>query len=275
MSITTMSTSEDPRELRDFTKSVAIVVSSCDAFFDAWGPFAFFFKKYWPDCPLPLYLITNELEITSATIQPLAVGVDRGWATNLQAALDRIPHDHILYMQEDYFLTAPAHTAQVAQDFEEAFGNGADSLCFRARTHRESAFQPLNERFGVVPSNSDGRTRCQVTLWNRRKLLSILRPAENAWDMEREGSARTRDLRILSYGRRENSPIPYLVSAIVRGLWTTKALALCRHHGVTISPRFRSEYSGNSLVRGIRRRLTRRRAAHALEAQQQRILDLD
>ncbi len=270
-----MSTSEDPRAPRDFTRSVAIVVSSCDAFFDAWRPFTFFLRKYWPDCPLPVYLITNELRVRSAIIQPLAVGPDRGWATNLQTALDRIPQDHILYLQEDYFLTAPAQTAQIARDFEEALANGADSLCFRARTHRESAFEPLNERFGVVPNNSDGRTRCQVTLWNRRKLISILHSGENAWDMEREGSARTRDLRILSYGRRENSPIPYLVSAIVRGLWTTEALTLCRDHGVTISPRFRSEYSGNSLLRGIRRRLTRRRATRALNAQKQQVLDLD
>src|ERR1700704_4271794 len=31
-------------ELKDFASSVAVVVSSCDAFFDVWRPFAFFFR---------------------------------------------------------------------------------------------------------------------------------------------------------------------------------------------------------------------------------------
>lgn len=32
-------------ELKDFAGSVAVVVSSCDAFFDAWRPFVFFFES--------------------------------------------------------------------------------------------------------------------------------------------------------------------------------------------------------------------------------------
>src|SRR3954464_3533817 len=38
-------------ELKDFASSVAIVVSSCDAFFDTWRPFVFFFRQHWGDYP--------------------------------------------------------------------------------------------------------------------------------------------------------------------------------------------------------------------------------
>lgn len=270
-----MSTTKDTPPLQAFAHSVAVVVSSCDAFFDVWRPFAFFFRKYWPDCPFPVYLITNELQIESKTIQPLAVGPDRGWATNLKTALTRISADHIFYMQEDYFLTAPVRGAQLAHDFAEALAMGADCLSFRARTHREPAFEPINDRFGVVPVDSDGRTRNQVMLWDRQKFISILRDGESGWEMERDGSERTREMRILSYGQRENSPIPYLMSAIVRGLWMREALDLCRLNGVTISPQFRAVYSTNSLVRGIRRRFIRGRAPRALEKQKGRLVDLD
>ncbi|MDQ6808179.1 MAG: hypothetical protein M3Z64_01940 [Verrucomicrobiota bacterium] len=262
-------------DLKDFVGSVTVLVSSCDAFFDVWRPFAFFFRKEWPACPFPVFLLTNELRISSKSIQPLSVGPDRGWATNLQIALEQIPTEYILYLQEDYFLTAPVRASQLAQDFADALTRGADSLCLRARTHREPDFEPLNDRFGVVPVDSDGRTRNQVTLWNRRKFASVLREGENGWDMEREGSERTRDLKILSYGRRENMPIPYLMSAIVRGLWTRDALELCRANAVAISPHFRSTYSDNSLVRGVRRSLTRRRAERALDQQKHHTLDLD
>src|SRR6185295_6926288 len=60
--------------LKDFAGSVAIVVSSCDAFFDAWRPFVFFFQKYWPDCPFETHLIVNRLRVESKIVRPIAVG---------------------------------------------------------------------------------------------------------------------------------------------------------------------------------------------------------
>ena len=263
------------KQLDDFSDSVAIVVSSCDAFFDCWRPFAFFFRKFWDDCPFPVYLIVNELGIRSSLIRPIAVGEDRGWASNMQVALEQIREPHVLYFQEDYFLNAPVLREQFAADFAYALEHRADAFCFRARSDREPGFQPINEHFGVVPRDSDGRTRCQVTLWKRDALLSVLRPGENAWDMEARGSERTREMVVLSYSSREKTPIPYLMSAIVRGLWTPDALRLCAQNQVTIAPTLRGTYSENSLLRRIRRARTRMRLARELGRVRSGVLDLD
>ncbi len=263
------------KTLDQFTGSIAIVVSSCDAFFDCWRPFAFFFRKYWPDCPFPVFLLVNELPFRSKFIQPIAVGPDRGWASNLQLALERITQSHVLYFQEDYFLNAPVRAEQLSADLAYAFEHDADAFCFRARGELEPNFQPINDRFGVVPPDSDGRTRLQVTLWKRSALLSVLRPGENAWDMEARGSERTRDLLALSYGTRENPAVPYLMSAIVRGLWTPEALRLCTEHGLAITPHFRGTYSERSLVRRIRRARTRSKLSREVAHARGRVLDLD
>ena len=263
------------KQLEDFSNSVAIVVSSCDAFFDCWRPFAFFFRKFWDDCPFPVYLIVNELHIHSSLIRPIAVGEDRGWASNMQVALEQIPAPHVLYFQEDYFLNASVQREQLAADIAYALEHQADAFCFRARSDREAGFQPINERFGIVPRDSDGRTRCQVTLWKRDALLSVLRPGENAWDMEARGSERTREMLALSYHTRENAPIPYLMSAIVRGLWTPEALRMCAQNKVAIAPHFRGTYSENSLLRKIRRARTRVRLARELVQARRGVLDLD
>src|SRR5205085_9265187 len=143
-------------------------------------------------------------------------------------------------------------------DLDYAIANDVDAFYFRARAQLESDFQPLNERFGVVPVESDGRTRCQLSLWKRESLLSILRDGETAWEMESRGSERTREMKILSYGTRENAPISYLMSAIVRGLWTREALAMCAEAGVEIAPPLRKTYSPNEWLQGWRRALTRR-----------------
>src|SRR4051812_34105133 len=92
------------KDLGDFSSEVSVVVSSCDAFFDAWRPFAFFFRKFWPDCPFSVCLITNELDVRSSTIRAIRVGHDRGWASNMQIAMQQIATPYILYFQEDYFL---------------------------------------------------------------------------------------------------------------------------------------------------------------------------
>ena len=261
--------------LKDFADSVAVVVSSCDAFFDVWRPFVFFFRKRWAHCPFPVFLIVNQLSVRSQVLRPIAVGPDRGWATNLDIALKSIPHRYILYFQEDYFLDGPVRDEQLAADFAYVAEQDAASLCLYARSETEPGFQPINDRFGVVPRDSDGRTRLQVTLWKKEVLQAILRPGESAWNMEARASDRTRDLLCLSYLQRRDAPIPYLMSAIVRGLWTPEALALCQDAGLQISPRFRSDHSDQPWRRRFRRAIDRVRLAAALAQQRRNVIDLD
>ena len=262
-------------QLKDFASSVAVVVSSCDAFFDAWRPFVFFFRKHWADCPFPIFLLVNELPVRSQFVRPIAVGPDRGWATNMEIALESIPQPYILYFQEDYFLNGPVRDEQLAGDFAYAVEHDAASFCFYARSKTEPGFEPLNDRFGIVPRDSDGRTRLQVTLWKKEVLQKIIRPGETAWNMEARASERTRDLLCLSYLQRRDAPIPYLMSAIVRGLWTPPALALCREAGLEISPPFRSHHSDVAWRRRFRRAIDRVRLAAALARQRRQPLDLD
>jgi hypothetical protein len=262
-------------ELKAFASSVAVVVSSCDAFFDAWRPFVFFFRKHWSDCPFPVFLIVNRLQVVSKFVQPISVGPDREWASNMMTGLGSISQPYILYFQEDYFLNGRVNNELLAEDFAYAFDNDAASFCLHARGQLEPNFQPLNDRFGVVPRDSDGRTRLQVTLWKTEALRAILRPGDSAWNMEARASERTQDLLCLSYSHRRNRPIPYLMSAIVRGLWTPEALALCREARLKIRPRFRSRHSDVAWRRRLRRSIDRVRLAFALAKQGDRPIDLD
>ena len=263
------------KSLDQFADRIAIVVSSCDPFFDAWRPFAQFFQKFWSDCPFPVFLVVNELDPRSSWLRPIRVGPDPTWGRKLIKALGQIPQSHIIYFQEDYFLTSRVDEKLMAEDLAYALENNVDSFSFRARSNREPDFQFINERFGVVPIDSDGRTRCQATLWKRESLLSILREEESVWEFEARGSERTRHQRILSYGIRERAPINYTMSAIVRGLWMPEALALCDQHGVEIRPRLRGIYSDNRWLQRIRRAMTRRRIESALAKDPHAVIDLD
>jgi hypothetical protein len=262
-------------ELKAFASSVAVVVSSCDTFFDTWRPFVFFFRKHWGDCPFPVYLIVNQLKVRSGIVQPISVGPDQAWASNMIAALEAISQPYLLYFQDDYFLNNTVNNALLGEDLAYAFDNDVASFCFQARGQLEPNFQPLNDRFGVVPADSDGRTRLQVTLWKKEVLRASLRPGETAWDMEARGSERTRDLLSISYRHRRDRPIPYLMSAIVRGLWTPEALALCEETGLEIQPRFRSTLTDAPWRRRFRRGVDRITLALALARQRHHVINLD
>jgi hypothetical protein len=193
----------------------------------------------------------------------------------MMTALASISQPYILYFQEDYFLNGNVRNEQLAGDFAYAFENDAASFCFYARSGLEPNFKPLNDRFGVVPRDSDGRTRLQVTLWKKEVLQAALRPGESAWNMEARASERTRDLLALSYLQRRDAPIPYLMSAIVRGLWTPQAIRLCQQAGITIQPRFRSAHSEVAWRRRFRRGLDRIKLGFALARQGEQVINLD
>ena len=121
-------------ELKDFASSVAIVVSSCDAFFDAWRPFVFFFRKHWSDCPFPVFLIVNRLRVRSNFFNRSRSDRTEDWAANMDVALEQITQPYVLYLQEDYFLNGPVKREQLAADFAYAFERDAASFCFYGRS---------------------------------------------------------------------------------------------------------------------------------------------
>ena len=254
---------------------MSVAVSSCDAFFDAWRPFAFFFRKFWPRCPFPVHLITNNLDVRSSFIRAVRVGADKGWAANMQVALHEIATPYILYFQEDYFLTSAPDEEQLARDIEFALAQDAASLCFRDLSGLEPPTAQSTDRLLLVSPESKGRTRLQVTLWKRDALAQLLRPGENAWEMEARGSDRARELRMFTYARNEEAPLRYLMSAVVRGLWTPEALALCAQHGFEIRPHFRRGFVQGKWPRRWNRALTRAGLALALARQGGRAVDLD
>ena len=248
---------------------VAVLVSSCDRFFDAWRPFAAFWRRHWPAgaLPWPVFLLVNRLPVRSEWLTPLAVGPDRGWADNLRFALGRIEADYLLYLQEDYFLTAPPAAARLAALAAAVRTEGVDVLCLRAMPPGYGAEDwPRVSAGGVeglseVPAGSPWRGRLQAAFWRRTALLEALHSGESAWDFEARAAERLRSLRAwtVTGGTPAAHALPYLSSAIVRGLWTPEARRLCAGQGVRIDPECRGTSSDDQGACRRRRALDRLR----------------
>ena len=251
------------------TARVAVLVSSCDRFFDAWRPFAAFWRRHWPAraLPWPVFLIVNRLAVRSDWLTPLAVGPDRGWADNLRLALGRLEADYLLYLQEDYLLTAPPDAARLAALAAAARAESVDVLCLRAMPPGYGAEEwprvpaSLGEGLSEIPAGSPWRGRLQAAFWRRTALLEALQPGESAWDFEAGAAERLGSLRAwtVTGGTPAARALPYLSSAIVRGLWTPEARRLCAAQGVEIDPDCRGTFSEDKGACRRRRALDRLR----------------
>ena len=242
---------------------VAVLVSSCDRFFDAWRPFAAFWRRWWPadTLPWPVFLVVNHLPVRSDWLTPLAVGRDRGWSDNLRRVLERLDAEYLLYLQEDYFLTGPPLEEALTGMVDRLDAEGADLLCLRPMPPGYGAedwpqVPGSDGGLSEIPAGSPWRGRLQAAFWRRTALLAALRPGESAWDFEADAAERLRPLRAwtVTGGSDAAEALPYLSSAIVRGLWTTEARLLCEGAGVRIEPGCRGTASTDK--RENRRRRT-------------------
>jgi len=59
------------------TGDTCVLIASCDAYSDAWAPFFALMKKYWPDCPYPIYLISNYQDPGICGVRPILLKEDR------------------------------------------------------------------------------------------------------------------------------------------------------------------------------------------------------
>lgn len=221
----------------------AILITSCDAFEDCWAPFAHGLHKYWPDCPFPIFLITNEKTFSDSSIASLRIRPDRGWAKNLRQAMDAVDAEILLYSHEDFWLSSPVNTAEIQQFVGHVAAGKADYIRLYPAPVPDRPFVD-DPRLGVLADNARYRTSLQTALWRKSVLQDLLRDDESCWGFERDGSLRSRRYgeRFLSVqptkavpGRTRPIGLKYVCTAINKGRWATEAVEYAEREGLTIN----------------------------------------
>ena len=216
----------------DLQKQCSIIVSSCDAFSDVWEAFFTLFFRYWPDCPFPIYLVSESKTYTDSRITPILVGADLKWASNTKKALNQISTPHILYMQEDYLLQSPVQTEKIVALLKlMQQGHAACIRLYPSPGPNKKYAQ--SELVGEIDKNSNYSISLQATLWDKQFLLGQLIDGESGWDMEFKGSERAAKLSA-TFLCVYISAIDYFATAIKRGRWYYDAVQLCEREGIKL-----------------------------------------
>lgn len=228
----------------------SILINTCDKFEDCWMPFFKLFSIYWSSYKENIYLNTEHKEFSYNNLKIISLQTaERNqskrkitWSESLIRALNKIPDDVILYMQDDYFLKG-----NVRHDLVEKYA-------MIMQEHKEIHCIHLTDQAVIPDSNPSlyeglypviNKQRylvsCQAALWRKEVLLSYLRSYESAWDFEEFGSERGAILKHNFYVVDNKwiridhfEIIPYIFTGIIQGRWSEKVVPLFQRHDILI-----------------------------------------
>lgn len=232
-------------------KTYSILVNTCDSFEDCWSPFFRLWSLYWPGCPVPVYLNTEHKEYSGPEGGVISLKSCAGrkipgrgratWSQCLKWALEAMETDLVLYLQEDYFLTAPVDGEAVGR-YAELMHAHPEIPCIQLTPEGIPAVKPSRYE-GLFTSDPDypWYACCQGALWRRKALASLLREVESAWKFEYFGSRRAKYSRMefltvdpALFSREEYRIIPYIFTGIVHGKWYRPVVELFERHGISM-----------------------------------------
>lgn len=228
------------------SKNTALLVLSCDKYADIWPPFFDFLFRFWPDCPYPVYLGSNEKIFDDARVRTICSGAARDWSNDTLAILGQIPERNVIILLEDYFVYA--HPDQPQLDccialLEKYNATFLRLACFPSDHFVDYAYDAIAEQPEFVITRKEARYRVnlQAGIWDKEKLMQLIVPGESPWAFETEGTKRSRETDDVYLGVREtkgvrsvHGPIPYLCTALSRGVWMRDAIELCEANGIAL-----------------------------------------
>lgn len=218
---------------------VSVLISSFDGYADCWGPVCHGFTKYWPDCPYPIYLMTNHLDYPHPRVEVMKVAGGRDWSGRMLTALDRIQTPYVLYFQEDYWIRQPVDTAKIVAYADHMERHGLNYLRLLSKPTPDHDFTH-DARLGVLATNAPYRTSVQISFWRKEVLRDLIRPGESVWHFEILGSKRSRKYgdTFLSIKQHNGDDychgMYYVCTAINLGKWAWIAKDYARQEGLAV-----------------------------------------
>ena len=226
--------------------SCAVVVCSCDKYSDLWDPYFELFKKFWADCPYPVFLNTETKTYKTDGLDIRVVNAEKGkddWSSRLIHAIKQTDAEFILLTLDDHFLLQPVDGAR--------FGELVEYMKKHPKIAQMSFLTDIYEKgrllngVWIKQKTSDViRVTASTALWRRDRLLALLREGEDAWQFEGGASRRSMYDRheYYSYEGKPDWPAPIIDCAqhvyrgygVFRGKWLWNNEEFFKENGISV-----------------------------------------
>lgn len=213
---------------------LAVLMTTCYRYRDAWIPFLTLFERYWPDCQYKKH-IAADYPFDHLGWKTSCVPPQTSWCKTTLSALKDIDAPNVLLLQEDFFFNRQVHTAKVEHALDVMLECQADMM--RLYPCPGPTCDSQHEMIGRFSSAVDYQISCQASIWRKPFLEYLLKQFETPFQFEMEGSkwAKKANLNLMGWKREiEPWPISYICTAIVKGRWTQGGIALCRDEGIDL-----------------------------------------
>lgn len=194
----------------------AILIPSCDAYSDLWGPFFALFRRHWPDCPFRVYLGSNGIKCAEPRVVTVKSGPSLVWGDCCLAYLSQIPEPIILFCLEDFFLRRKVNTQAIMTALDDFIR--LDAQVFRLVRRPGPRVLLPGAYYGRIEAGDAYRICTQAAFWRKDFLRQMIRPGESAWDFEMKGSLRS-DLPGDGFFGVQRDLLPYRHHVVERGKW--------------------------------------------------------
>ena len=208
-----------------------ILVASCDKYADLLRPFIVLFRKYWPDCPFALWLVTETDPKVEGFDRVLACGAGLNWAERERRALKEMATPYVMMLCDDYYLSESVDTALILKRLEQMKRFNAANLRLIPNPKPTKAnSKPFGEGLLEYRKNSAYCVATQSGFWELGFLRKLAEGKTSIWDFERYGSFEVGD-----------EPRPLLVTptkefpfldAVHKGCWETWGVQCLKDNGI-------------------------------------------
>jgi hypothetical protein len=184
--------------------NLGVIIHTWDGYEYLWEGWNYCFQKYWDTKIKAQVYFANENKPTNFPhVKSLPCGKGP-WGQRLLTAMNKIPEDHVLYIQEDFWFSRKLHKGKLEKWYEDYLKFGMEALKIMGQhLARYRAY-----RDGKVPYRRFKRSSAFLSchcpqVINKAFFQSIIEPQESPWDNETGANKKIR--------AREEAPRIYYV----------------------------------------------------------------
>lgn len=229
-------------------EELSIIVSSTDSYSDMWPDFFACFKKFWPDCPYKIYLVTNELTPEFRGVEIINCEKDAQWSERMRRALNMIQSKYVCFLLDDFYISGEVDTSLVQKSLK--FMDHEHILYYKLMTMSKipsSEYKSIPYIYEITASLKYGISLCS-SIWDRKLFLEkIGNDNYNPWKFEvnrlNEEEKAINSKKIV--GVFDNRNILNITHMVVQGKYLPKAVRQMNERGYKIENRKREIMHGN------------------------------
>lgn len=205
----------------------SILILSCDKNKDVLNIFLKNFKKYWGDCPYPIYIGLEKEKQENDEEKTFIYSDKKNWANRVKDYLKSIQSKYVLLILDDFLIEKKVENG-VIEKYLNYMQQDVDCVNITL-VNIDDKNTPVGV-LGLEKRKNTGKfiLNLQIGIWEKSCLYNLLKDKENPWETEIYGSIRARKYKEKSFyclNSDDNMPIVYGRGwLVIRGSWNENEL---------------------------------------------------